>query len=297
MVTEADTCRTYVVPALYRAGWSDDQIREQYAFTNGRIIVTGGVARREKPKRADYVLFYRRDRPLAVVEAKREQRLPGDGMQQAMEYAEILDLPFAYSTNGRGIVEHDYFTGQEQEPAGFPSPEELWERFRAGRGLDERTAEGVLAPYNHTPGNSPRYYQDVAISRALEAILKGNQRVLLTMATSSGKTPVAFQICWKLWSAGWNRAGENRKPRILYLADRSILIDDPKDKTFAPFGEARWKIENGRAITSREMYFSTYQAIARDESQPGLYREYTRDFFDLVIVDECHRGSARGDSN
>src|SRR5207244_2208006 len=138
--------------------------------------------------------------------------------------------------------------------------------------------------------------QEIAINRAIEAILKGDQRLLLTMATGTGKTVVAFQICWKLWSAGWNRTGEYRKPKILYLADRNILVDDPKDKIFTPFGDARWKIE-GEAVKSREMYFATYQAIARDEHRPGLYREYPRDFFDLVIVDECHRGSARDESN
>jgi type I restriction enzyme, R subunit len=231
-----------------------------------------------------------------VVEAKGEFRLPSDGLQQAKEYAEILDLRFAYSTNGPGIVEHDYTTGLDADLAAYPSPEELWRRDCAARGLDPDDAQ-LRAPYFHEQGRAPRYYQDISIHRATEAILKGTPRVLLTLATGTGKTVVAFQICWRLWSTGWNRTGEFRKPRILYLADRNVLVDDPKDKTFAPFGDARHKIAGGDARKSREMYFSTYQAIAHDEVRPGLYREFPRDFFDLVIVDECHRGSAREEGN
>ena len=154
----------------------------------------------------------------------------------------------------------------------------------------------LLEPYYHLSGKPPRYYQEIAINRAVQAILQGKSRVLLTLATGTGKTLIAFQICWKLWNSRWNRAGQYRRPRILYLADRNVLVDDPKDKIFAPFGEARWKIQ-GEALTSREMYFATYQAIARDEHRPGLYCDYPRDFFDLVIVDECHRGSAKDESN
>ena len=155
----------------------------------------------------------------------------------------------------------------------------------------------MLTPAYHLGGKSPRYYQEIAINRAIQAVVQGNPRVLLTMATGTGKTFVAFQICWKLWSARWNRTGEHRRPRILYLADRNILVDDPMAKDFAPFGDARWKIANGNAVKSREMYFAIYQSIAKDANRPGLYREYPPDFFDLIIVDECHRGSARDDSN
>lgn len=295
-LTEADTCRIYVLPALYAAGWTDEQIREQQTFTPGRIIVAGGKVRRGKPKRLDYLLSYKRDLPLAVVEAKPEDALPGDGLQQAKDYAELLDVKFAYSTNGPGIVEHDYATGIESELAGYPSPTELWRRYCKFRGLDPDN-DLVNAPYYHDPAQPPRYYQDISIHRATEAIIKGKRRVLLTLATGTGKTMVAFQICWRLWSTGWNRTGEYRKPRILYLADRNVLVDDPKDKTFAPFGHARTKIESGKITLGREMYFSTYQAIAHDEVRPGLYKEFPRDFFDLVIVDECHRGSAREESN
>lgn len=296
MPTEADTCRTYVVPGLYAAGWTDEQISEQGSFTPGRIIVAGGTVRRGKRKCVDYLLSYLPDRPIAVVEAKAEYRLPSDGLQQAKEYAETLDLRFAYSTNGPGIVEHDYTTGLDTELDAYPSPDELWRRDCAARGLDPGDAQ-LRAPYFHEAGRAPRYYQDISIHRTTEAILGGKPRVLLTLATGTGKTMVAFQICWRLWSTGWNRTGEFRKPRILYLADRNVLVDDPKDKTFAPFGDARHKISGGDARKSREMYFSTYQAIAHDEARPGLYREFPRDFFDLVIVDECHRGSAREESN
>jgi type I restriction enzyme R subunit len=296
VTTEADTCRTYVLPGLYKAGWSDEQIREQLSFTPGRIIVSGGTVRRGKRKRVDYLLSYLRDRPLAVVEAKAEYRLPSDGLQQAKDYAEILDLKFAYSTNGPGIVEHDYVTGLDTELSEYPSPDELWRRDCAVRGVDPDSPL-VRAPYFHDPGQVPRYYQDISIHRATEAIIKGKPRILLTLATGTGKTVVAFQICWRLWTTGWNRTGEYRKPRILYLADRNVLVDDPKDKTFAPFGEARHKIVGGDARKSREIYFSTYQAIAHDEIRPGLFREFPKDFFDLIIIDECHRGSAREESN
>src|SRR6185503_3167536 len=241
---------------------------------------------------------YARDFMLAVVEAKAAHKLPGDGLQQAKDYAEILGLKFAYSTNGHGIVEFDYLTGQEQRLDAFPTPDELWNRLCAAQGLSESDrAKQFLTPAYHQSGKSPRYYQEIAINRTIEAILKGDKRVLLTMATGTGKTVVAFQICWKLWSAGWNRTGEYRKPKILYLADRNILIDDPKDKIFAPFGDARWKIENGVANYGREMYFAIYQALAKDERRPGLYREYAPDFFDLIIVDECHCGSASDESS
>jgi type I restriction enzyme R subunit len=297
-LNEADTCRTFVVPLLQQAGWDTDphSIAEQRSFTDGRIVPKGSSARRGPGKRADYLLRYTRDFPLAVVEAKAIYKLPGDGLQQAKDYAEILRLKFAYATNGMSIVEFDYTTGRERELDSFLSPDDLWARLRATEKLSDEVAGRLLAPANLTTGKEPRYYQRIAIQRALKAILNGKRRVLITMATGTGKTVVAFQICWMLWSSRWNRSGEHRKPRILYLADRNFLVDDPKDKIFAPFGDARHKIE-GEAIKSREMYFSTYQAIARDERRPGLYREYPRDFFDLVIVDECHRGSARDESN
>jgi type I restriction enzyme, R subunit len=298
-MNEADTCRTYITPALQRAGWDRDphRIREQVTFTDGRIVVVGQKARRREGKRADYILRYRPDMPLAVVEAKPDTEPAGTGMQQAKEYAEILGLKFAYATNGLDILEFDFATGLELALTAFPAPNELWTRLIESDNLPADAAEHLLAPAYHLSGKSPRYYQEIAINRTVQAVLQGRPRILLTMATGTGKTDVAFQVCWKLWSSRWNREETYRRPRILYLSDRSILIDDPKDKVFAPFGDARCKIENGIAIKSREMYFAIYQAIARDERRPGLYREYDPGFFDLIIVDECHRGSANDESN
>jgi type I restriction enzyme R subunit len=295
-INEADTCRTYVLPKLYNAGWEDTQISEQKSFTDGRIVLIGNRAIRRQQKRADYLLRYRRDFPIAVVEAKAAYRTAGDGVQQAKAYAQILGLKFAYATNGLSIIEHDFLTGLDSELQEFPTPAQLWTRLKKAQGIEDEVGERLLTPYYHLSGKLPRYYQEIAINLAVQSVLQGTKRLLLTLATGTGKTVVAFQICWKLTNCLWNRTGEHRRPRILYLADRNVLIDDPKDKTFAPFGEARHKIE-GEAIKSREMYFAIYQAIAKDQRRPGLYREYPRDFFDLIIVDECHRGSARDESN
>lgn len=298
-MNEADTCQTLVRPKLEAAGWDGDKhfYSEQTPFTDGRIIVPGGKPRRLKKKFSDFLLRYSRDITLAVVEAKSDKRPAGAGMQQAKEYAQILGLKFAYATNGADILEHDFFTALETAIDRFPTPDELWARYQIGMAWNTATTNALQVPFFHQPGKEPRYYQRIAINRAVESIIRGRRRNLLTMATGTGKTLVAFQICWKLWSTKWSAKGTNRKPRILFLADRNILVDDPKDKTFAPFLDARWKIENGQAIKSREMYFAIYQAIAKDERRPGLYRDYAPDFFDLIVVDECHRGSARDESN
>lgn len=300
MANEADTCRQHVVPKLQSVGWDAEphSIAEQRTITDGRVIPVGKGFVRKPPKRVDYLLRFTRDFTLAVVEAKASYKTAADAVQQARTYAEMLGLKFAYATNGADIIEIDYFTGRETHVAAYPSPGELLQRYQAGAGITEpaRTKQ-LLSPYNTVGGKPPRYYQQIAINRTVEAILGGKQRLLLTMATGTGKTVVAFQICWKLWSSRWNRTGEHRKPRILYLADRNFLVDDPKDKTFTPFGDARYKIESGAVVYSREMYFAIYQALAEDERRTGLFRDYPADFFDLVIVDECHRGSARNDSS
>jgi type I restriction enzyme R subunit len=297
MVTEADTCRKFVTPKLYSAGWDDDQILEQKTFTDGRIVVTGSKVTRQQQKRADYILRYRSNLMIAVIEAKSQYKNPSDGLQQAKEYAQILDLKFAFSTNGEKIVEFDFITGRETVLEQYPTPDELWKRLRNQINVGSSDNEQKFLTPSFSVQNKPmRYYQEIAVNRVIKAVLQKKRRILLNMATGTGKTDVAFHICWKLWSSRWNRLEEPRRPRILFLADRSILIDDPKDKQFAPFGDARWKIQ-GEAIKSRELYFATYQAIAKDERRPGLYHEYGRDFFDLIIVDECHRGSARDESN
>jgi type I restriction enzyme R subunit len=300
MATEADTCRKLVVPKLQAAGWENEphSIAEQRTITDGRIVPVGQGFVRKAPRRVDYLLRYTRDFPLAVVEAKAEYKVATDGLQQAKQYAEMLGLKFAYATNGAEIVEFDYSTGIERSVSAYPTPDELWQRYRAANGIgDPRAADRLLSPCHHAPGTTEHYYQTIAIHSAIEAVLRGQQRVLLTMATGTGKTRVAFQICWKLWNSRWTRNGEYRRPRILYLADRNILVDHPKDGIFAAFGDARHKIESGEVIKSREMYFAIYQALAEDERRIGLFKSYPPDFFDLVIVDECHRGSARDDSS
>lgn len=300
MPTEADTCRKFVVPKLQAAGWDNEprSIAEQRTITDGRVVPVGKGFIRKPPKRVDYLLRYTRDFPLAVVEAKATYKTAADAVQQARSYAEMLGLKFAYATNGQDIIEIDYFTGKETHVGDYATPDQLWQRYRVGQGLTkENIGDRLLAPFNHDEGKGERYYQQIAVNRTVEQILKGRERLLLTMATGTGKTAVAFQICWKLWSSRWNRTDEYRRPRILYLADRNILIDQPKDGLFAAFGDARYKIESGQVVQSREMYFAIYQALAEDERRLGLFKSFAPDFFDLIIVDECHRGSARDDSS
>ncbi len=235
-MSEADTCRKFVVPKLQAAGWEKEphSIAEQRTITDGRIVPVGKGFIRKPPKRVDYLLNHTPDFPLAVVEAKAAYKSAADGMQQAKAYAEMLGLKFAYATNGQEIIEFDYFTGMETSRTDYPSPADLWRRYRHASGLDDSAiADRLLTPGNRAVGKGDRYYQRIAIHRTVEAILKGQQRILLTMATGTGKTVVAFQICWKLWNARWNRTGEHRRPRILYLADRNILVDQPKDGIFA----------------------------------------------------------------
>jgi type I restriction enzyme R subunit len=297
IMTEADTSREFVTPKLVQAGWSisPHSIGEQRSFTNGRIFVTGGKVRRGQQKRADYLLYYRRDFPLAVVEVKSISFPAETGVQQAREYAEILGLKFAYATNGRQIIEIDYTTGTEKLIAQYPSPDDLWHRLTASSSLSETASNQLLEPFNLVSGKIPRYYQVIAINRIIEAILLGQNRILTTMATGTGKTCVAFQLCWKLWNSRWNRTGEYRRPKILFLADRNILVDDPMAKMFAPFGDARFKISGNDVSQGREMYFGIYQALTNPYSD--VFRQYRPDFFDLIIIDECHRGSSRNDSS
>lgn len=301
---EKDTCRDYVLPRLKAAGWTDDQIQAEFPITDGRIVAVGTKHRRGDALRADYVLEYMPGLPVAVVEAKRAYAIPAKGLQQAKNYAELLDVPLAYATNGTGIVEDDRGTGIESEGlTDFPSPAELWARYRAAKGLnDDLPASGVTVPFNRALHNfdgsakQPRYYQRTAINRAVAAVLRGDKRLLLTLATGTGKTFVAMQIVWKLWNTLW--CGE-RKPRVLYLADRNILIDQPRLDYFVPgFGEGPiWTLRGG-AKAGREIYFALYQALADSGAEDdGIFREFAPDFFDLVIVDECHRGSSTADSS
>lgn len=295
--SEADTCRKEVTPKLYASEWTDEQILEQRVFTDGKIVVLGKVAKRQKPKKADYILRIGQNLPIAVVEAKKKYKTAAAGLQQAKDYAETLNCKFAYATNGAEIVEFDFVTGLETIVDRYPTPQELWNRLQAAEPVSEYTKEILLKPLFPTPGKPPRYYQEIAVNRAVQAILEGKKRLLLTLATGTGKTAVAFQIIYKLWNNRWNNTGEHRRPKVLFLADRKVLVDDPYAKDFAVFGDARASVFDDGATTSREVYFSTYQSLAESEAREGLFRQFSRNFFDLIVVDECHRGSATDEGN
>src|SRR3989475_6450002 len=296
-LSERDICSKFITPALTVGNKWDlmNQIREEVYFTKGRVIVRGQLSTRGEPKRADYILSHKPGIRLAIVEAKDNNHSVGAGMQQALEYAVTLDVPFVFSSNGDAFLFHDR-TGQshpvEQELSldQFPSAEDLWQRYCAWKGLTPQQTTVVSQDYCvQGPDKEPRYYQEIAINRAIEAIAKGETRVLLTMATGTGKTFVAFQIIWRLWKAGV-------KKRILFLADRNILVDQTRVNDFKPFGGKMTKIE-GRVIDkSYEIYLALYQAVSGTEDWKNVYKNFSRDFFDLVIVDECHRGSAAEDS-
>ena len=295
-LTEQDIRTKFITPAVLRAGWDRmTQMREDVRLTDGRINVRGRLVSRGKGKRADYILEYKPNIRLAVIEAKDNKHAMGDGMQQALEYAEMADIPFVFSSNGDGFVFHDKTrTDAERETVlgndSFPSPDDLWARYTAWKGLTPEAESVVLQDYHDDGGEKrPRYYQIRAVNAAMEAIAKGRDRILLVMATGTGKTYTAFQIIWRLWKAG-------RKKRILFLADRNVLIDQARVNDFKPFGGAMTKITSHHIDHSYEIYLSLYQAITGPEEQRKIFREFSRGFFDLIVVDECHRGSAAEDS-
>ncbi len=295
-LSERDICTKFITPALSQAGWDHQhQIREEVNVTNGRVLVKGNSVSRAKPRRADYILYYKPNIPLAVIEAKDNNHIVGAGMQQALDYARMLDVPFVYSSNGDAFLEHD-MTGnsalmeQEFPLHRFPSPADLWTRYRRWKGIDDEKERIITRDYYIDDlRKAPRYYQLNAINRTIEAIADGQDRVLLVMATGTGKTYTAFQIIWRLWKAGVRK-------RILFLADRNILVDQTLTNDFKPFGSAMTKIRNRQVDKSYEIYLSLYQAITGNEEERNIYRQFSPDFFDLVVVDECHRGSAADDA-
>jgi type I restriction enzyme R subunit len=302
-LSERDICTKFITPAIQQAGWQQHQFREEVSLTDGRVMVRGKLASRIKnpdakggPKRADFVLYGRPNVPIAVVEAKQAKFSVGHGMQQALAYAEMLDAPFAISSNGDGFLLHDR-TGltqrieRELPLTEFPTLNDLWPLYQQWKGLAEASAVKLIEQpfYSDGSGKEPRYYQRVAINRAIEAIAKGQQRVLLVMATGTGKTYTAFQIIWRLWKA-------KAKKRILFLADRNILVDQTMQQDFAPFGEVMHKVTNREVKKNYEIYLALYQAVTGREEWKQIYRQFPADFFDLVVIDECHRGSAADDS-
>lgn len=301
--SERDICTKLITPAIVQAGWRQDQFREEVSLTDGRVMVRGKLAARIKnpavkggPKRADFVLYARPNVPIAIVEAKQARFPMGHGMQQALNYAEMLDAPFAISSNGDGFLIHDR-TGitqpveREVQLDQFPSLDDLWPLYQQWKGLVASNAVKLIEQpfYTDGGGREPRYYQRVAINRAIEAVAKGQHRVLLVMATGTGKTYTAFQIIWRLWKA-------KAKKRILFLADRNILVDQTMQQDFAPFGEVMHKVTNREVKKNYEIYLALYQAVTGREEWKQIYRQFPADFFDLVVIDECHRGSAADDS-
>ncbi|HEX7774734.1 MAG TPA: DEAD/DEAH box helicase family protein, partial [Pyrinomonadaceae bacterium] len=294
-LTERDICTKYITPAIVEsAGWNrDTQLKEELSLTKGKVLVRGKLHRRGEQKRADYVLYYKTNIPLAVVEAKDNTHTIHSGIQQAIEYAKLLDVPFAYSSNGDGFIEHDRTKGVERELSigEFPTPEELWRRYCQYKGINDPQEQRIYAQdYYPSPENkTPRYYQLTAINRTIEAIAKDQKRVLLVMATGTGKTFTSFQIIWRLWKSG-------TKKRILFLADRNILVDQTRTNDFKPFGSAMTKIHHRNADKSYEIYLALYQAITGSLESQKIYKQFSPEFFDLIVVDECHRGSAEEDS-
>lgn len=303
LLSERDICTKFITPAIQQAGWQQHQFREEVNLTDGRVIVRGNLASRVKnpeakggPKRADYVLYASPNVPIAVVEAKQAKFSIGHGMQQALAYAEMLDAPFAISSNGDGFLLHDR-TGltlpveRELQITQFPTLATLWTVYQQWKGLVAPEAVKLIEQpfYTDGSGREPRYYQRVAINRAIEAVAKGQDRVLLVMATGTGKTYTAFQIIWRLWKA-------KSKKRILFLADRNILVDQTMQQDFAPFGEVMHKVTNREVKKNYEIYLALYQAVTGKEEWKQIYRQFPEDFFDLVVIDECHRGSAAEDS-
>ena len=296
-LSEMDIRTKYITPAIVSAGWSSfSQMREEYKVTNGRIIARGKTCKREAPLKADYVLFYKPNKPIAIVEAKDNNHTMADGMQQALQYADMMDVPFVFSSNGDGFVFHNKFITEGHPEINlsldeFPSPETLWNMYHEQSHISLAQDTVIDEPYySDNPDKQPRYYQMNAINKTVEAIANGQNRVLLVMATGTGKTYTAFQIIWRLWKAGI-------KKRILFLADRTALISQTFTNDFAPFKDKMTWVTKQNFDTAHEIYLALYQGLTgEDEDANSLFKQFSPGFFDLIVVDECHRGSAKADS-
>lgn len=296
-LSERDICSKFITPALEKSGWDmQKQVREEVGFTDGRIYVKGNLSVRGKRKRADYILYYKPNIPVAVIEAKGNKHSVMAGIQQGLDYATILDIPSVFSSNGDGFYEHDRTAtsgGVEREISmlDFPTPEQLWERYKHYKGITNPDAERISAQDYFFDGTdrSPRYYQQIAINRTVEAIANKQNRILLTMATGTGKTYTAFQIIHRLWKSG-------TKKRILYLADRNALIDQTRRGDFRHFKDKMTVIKHKKIDKSYEIYLALYQGLTNYDEDKDAFREFSQDFFDLIVIDECHRGSASEDS-
>lgn len=296
-LSERDICTKFITPAIVEAGWDKNtQIREEVSFTAGKVIVRGKLVSRGKQKRADYILYYKNNIPIAIIEAKDNKHSVSAGIQQGIDYAETLDIPFVFSSNGDAFLFHDRTVDLGKKEIElplnkFPSPQELWDKYKQYKQIEDAEVESIYTQNYHTDasGKEPRYYQRIAINRAVEAIAKGQDRTLLVMATGTGKTYTAFQIIWRLWKA-------RKKKRILFLADRNILIDQTKAQDFAPFGDKMTKIVKRQIDKSYEIYLALYQGLTGNDEDKDAYKQFSPDFFDLVVIDECHRGSAKEDS-
>ncbi|EOQ54931.1 MULTISPECIES: EcoAI/FtnUII family type I restriction enzme subunit R [Escherichia] len=296
-LTEADIITKCVMPAILNAGWDNTtQIRQEVKLRDGKVIVRGKVAARRTVKSADIVLYHKPGIPLAVIEAKANKHEIGKGMQQGIEYARLLDVPFVFATNGDGFIFRDATAaeGERLEKQitldDFPSPAELWQKFCLWKGYTQAQLPVITQDYyDDGSGKSPRYYQLQAINKTIEAVSNGQNRVLLVMATGTGKTYTAFQIIWRLWKS-------KNKKRILFLADRNILVDQTKNNDFQPFGTAMTKVSGRTIDPAYEIHLALYQAITGPEEDQKAFKQVAPDFFDLIVIDECHRGSASEDS-
>lgn len=295
-LSERDICTKFITPALLNAKWDlQSQIREEVFITKGQVIVRGRLVSREKGKRADYILYHKPNIPIAVIEAKDNNHSIGDGMQQALTYAEMLDVPLSFSSNGDAFLEHDRSiksgpVEREFPLESFPSHADLWNRYCNWKEIQDADHSVITQDYySDISGKETRYYQAVAINRSIEAIATGKNRILLVMATGTGKTFTAFQIIHRLWKS-------RTKKRILFLVDRNILADQTKINDFKPFGKAMTKIKNRKVDKAFEIYLALYQAVTGPEEEKKIFKEFSPDFFDLIVIDECHRGSAEEDS-